>query len=94
MCRDHWTLTEANVVCHELGYLKAVHFDGLIVKHSNTTYPYLRMRIKCTGRENKLSECTHEPKNKMFCNDGAVEVRCEGNEGGITPLIITIKFNI
>jgi hypothetical protein len=82
VCRKHWTLTEANVVCHELGYLKAVHSNGLIGNHSNTTYPYLRVRIKCTGGEKKLSKCIHEEENEEFCNDGAVEVRCEGNEGG------------
>lgn len=82
MCRKHWTLNEATVVCHDLGYVKAVHFKGLIGNHSNRTNSYLGMRIKCTGDENKLSECASEEESGEVCNNGAVQVRCQGNEGG------------
>ena len=85
VCKDHWTLTEANVVCHELGYLNAVSFKGTNSEYTSTAYPFLNLRIKCTGGEKKLSQCFHEEKDRHFCTDGAVKVRCEGKEGGKAP---------
>ena len=82
VCKRNWTITEASVVCHELGYTKALSLNGLMESKSNVTYAYTRLRFKCTGTENKLSECIHEQDNKEFCEDGAVKVRCEGKEGG------------
>ena len=90
VCRDLWTFREANVVCHELGYLKAVSLKGMNVQHLNATHPFLKVTIKCSGRENKLSECIHKEKKRMFCNGGAAEVTCAGNEGGIKSLLLHI----
>ncbi|XP_028405291.1 scavenger receptor cysteine-rich type 1 protein M130-like [Dendronephthya gigantea] len=82
VCRKNWTLVEANVVCKELGYLNAVH-KGLTGSLPSTNNAYLRNRIGCTGKEERFSDCVHEENDEVFCNDGPVEVKCDGKEGDV-----------
>lgn len=89
VCKKNWTLVEANVVCIELGYLKAVQHKGLTGNSPSTNFAYLRKKIRCTGREKKFSDCIYEENYKEFCNDGAVEVKCDGKEGGKTVSRLT-----
>ena len=90
VCRKNWTLNEANVVCHKLGYTKALYFNGSSINrfntsdgrnHSSITDKYLQMKPKCTGKASLL-KCIHKKVVARRCDEGAVEVRCFGREGG------------
>lgn len=82
VCTKHWTLTEANVVCRELRYSKAVDFKGPLRNYSNKSLDYSRMKINCTGKEKNLHNCFRIEDTKVRCDKGSVHVRCVGNEGG------------
>ena len=67
VCDDGWDLTDANVVCRELGF-------GLAVKvYSSATFGMGKGKIwmddvRCTGSERSLTECRHNWWGKNNCD--------------------------
>ena len=58
VCDDHWNLTDANVVCRQLGYSRALYaFNGA---HFGEGWGDIRMDdIDCTGEELSVQQCPH-----------------------------------
>ena len=75
MCNDSWVVIDANSVCRQLGYEKAVAFSarrrGLLSPSSNAMY-----HVRCNGNETSLNDCPKELSRS--CK--AAEVTCKENE--------------
>ena len=59
ICDDEWSLSEARVVCNQLGFeraIKAVHESVF----AETTTPILMDQVVCTGEEGYLSSCSFD----------------------------------
>ena len=76
VCNDEWVVNNANVVCRQLGYEKAVAVSarrrGLLLPSVNTMY-----HVRCNGNETSLNDCAKERSNRP-CK--AAEVTCKENE--------------
>lgn len=58
VCDDHWDLTDANVVCRQLGYSKALYAFGSA--HFGEGWGNISMNhVNCTGEELSIQECPH-----------------------------------
>ena len=67
VCDDWWDLTDANVVCRELG------FEGAVKAHVFATFGQRNGTIwmndvRCTGNEKSLTECRHNGWGKHNCD--------------------------
>ena len=66
MCDDDWDLTDARVVCRELGFSRAVsayqraHFG-------RGTGPIWLDNVECTGSESRLDHCDHNGVGDHNC---------------------------
>ncbi|XP_012938540.1 galectin-3-binding protein, partial [Aplysia californica] len=56
VCDDNWGIEEANVVCRQLGYSKAVRASRRSMYGVGRQRMWMR-NVKCTGDEEKLSDC-------------------------------------
>lgn len=56
VCDDTWDLTEATVVCHQLGYLRAVGAPGTATFGAGSGPSWYRY-VRCIGNEMSLTEC-------------------------------------
>ena len=66
ICGSHsWDILDANVVCHELGYLTAVSATRRI--HYNHRYysGFTTYTFSCTGDESTLKQCS---TNERYCS--------------------------
>lgn len=64
LCADDWDLTDATVVCRQLGFQRAVK--------TYKTEDRIRGKIwfdkvQCTGNESLLTECLHNLRKKENC---------------------------
>ena len=57
VCDSNWDLADATVVCHQLGYLRAIEAprSAFFGAGSGPSWYY---RMYCTGREHSLTECS------------------------------------
>ena len=58
VCDDGWDLTDANVVCRQLGYIGATSAHGLAF-FGQGTGPIYYDDVACTGTEARLADCSH-----------------------------------
>ena len=67
VCDDSWDLTDANVVCRELGYGPAVkaQVSSTFGRGKGTIW---MDDVKCTGDERSLTECRHNGWGKQNCD--------------------------
>ena len=56
VCDDYWDLTDANVVCKQLGFIKAIQAVGS-ARMGQGVDPIFLDDVKCTGLEQGLAEC-------------------------------------
>lgn len=55
VCHFGWDDADANVTCHELGFLGGVTFNG----STTLTTPIAVGSFDCNGKERKLGECSY-----------------------------------
>ena len=62
VCDNNWDLADATVVCHELGYLRAVEAprSAYFGAGSGPSWYY---RTYCTGTERNLTRCSYSNNN-------------------------------
>ena len=77
VCDDSWSITDAKVVCRQLGY------QGAALAHSNAYFGegsggILLDNLDCTGAETSVFQCTHNGLYSHNCDhDEDAGVTCE-----------------
>ncbi|KAI0212158.1 hypothetical protein LSAT2_002933 [Lamellibrachia satsuma] len=66
ICDDHWDVTEANVICRQLGYHSAIR-PSVLSEFGSGNGNFLLDEVNCIGNETSLEECHHEPWPKHDC---------------------------
>ena len=69
VCDDDWDLTDANVVCRQLGFQEAV--AAKTSAHYGMAKGKIWMdNVRCTGNESLLTECPRHNWGKHNCGHG------------------------
>ena len=58
VCDDFWDITDANVVCRQLGYSGAMSAPGLAI-FGEGSGPVFYDDMSCNGTEARLTDCPH-----------------------------------
>ena len=67
MCDSNWDLADATVVCHQLGYLRAVGYPRYAVFGAGSG-PSWYDSIDCDGSERNLTECNNNGLSWYACS--------------------------
>ena len=82
ICNSGWSVKEATVVCHQLGYdgeAEAVPYSTFGVGSSST--PIWLSNVVCGGYEDYISDCSHNDWQANNCNHYQdVGVICTGED--------------
>ena len=62
VCDDRWDLVDATVVCHELGYVRAVEAPRSAFFGAGSG-PSWYESVRCVGTERNLTECSNNNYN-------------------------------
>ena len=68
VCDRYWDLADATVVCHQLGYLRAVGAPRSAAFGVGNGFSWYN-EVGCTGTENNLTECSNS-------NNGFIGYAC------------------
>ena len=81
VCDDNWDITDARVVCRQLGFRYALDVYGS-ARYGQGTGPILLDDVDCLGNESSLFSCRHFGVRNHNCEHYEdAGVRC-GNTGG------------
>ena len=58
VCDDSWSITDAHVVCRQLGYSRAT-FAGVRAFFGQGSGPIHYDDVACRGSETRLADCSH-----------------------------------
>ena len=67
VCDDSWDITDANVVCRQLGYERAIFALGLAF-FGEGSGPIYYDDVACNGTETHLADCPHSGIGFGNCN--------------------------
>nr|XP_058957417.1 deleted in malignant brain tumors 1 protein-like [Pocillopora verrucosa] len=88
VCDDYWTIEDANVVCHQLGFERASK-AVTSARFGEGTGNIWMDDVNCGGNERKLSECKHQGWGKHDCGHskdaGAICIMPVRLAGGSNP---------
>ena len=65
VCNNYWDLQDATVVCHQLGYGRAV---SAVVAYGGGSGPIWYDAVNCSGSEANLTQCAHRGLGVHFCD--------------------------
>ena len=69
LCADsQWDTKDAEVVCKQLGYLRAVFTSSTTAQF----YEYAMSNLRCHGNESALLDCPHDPNQNYSCTAATV----------------------
>ncbi|XP_033104328.1 scavenger receptor cysteine-rich domain superfamily protein-like [Anneissia japonica] len=91
VCDDGWTMTNAEIVCRQLGYIGAEHFYTSPGHNESIIF---MDGVECSGYESNLADCYHAGFNNHDCSHHEdVGVECYYNDytvlkNGATHIII------
>ena len=69
VCDDDWDITDAGVVCRQLGYFMAISAPG-IATFGQGSGPIWYDNVDCTGSETNLTQCSHIGLGVHNCGHG------------------------
>ncbi len=72
VCSDDWNVTDAGVVCQQLGYLGALDGNGLFPPDPSITVAI--SAVQCAGDEGSLCDCPSTAQTSCSTNQFAVAV--------------------
>ena len=72
ICDPNWGVTEASIVCRQLGLVAVLQFSNSTEGSSNVT---------CTGKEKTLQDCEIDLSGSHHCHEG-VNVTCSTTNPG------------
>ena len=76
VCDDGWDITDANVVCQQLNYSRAISAPGDAYFGAGSG-PIYYDDVVCTGTETRLADCQHDGVGIHNCyHDEDAGVRC------------------
>uniref|UniRef100_A0A9J7Z5H8 Si:ch211-161n3.5 n=1 Tax=Cyprinus carpio carpio TaxID=630221 RepID=A0A9J7Z5H8_CYPCA len=88
VCDDHWDISDAQVVCRQLGCGAALRADGNSVFGAGEGVVWMN-RVECRGNEIHLWDCPHSLNNHTDCSHKEhAGLTCAGNVrlvGGNSP---------
>ena len=67
VCDDLWDLSDATVVCRQLGFPAAVSAVSAVDVFSTGDGPIFFDDVGCSGSESKLTDCSHRGWNVNNC---------------------------
>ena len=83
VCYDNWDITDALVVCRQLGFRYALDVYGS-ARYGQGTGPILLDDVDCLGNESSLFSCGHSGFGTHDCSHSKdASVQCEKNGGKI-----------
>ena len=101
VCDDLWGLSDARVVCRQLGYQDAVRALSGSSEFPSGEGPIFFDDVGCSGSESRLSDCSHRGWNVNNCGhseDAGVECATTLPTGGPTtsqiPGILSILIQL
>ena len=71
VCDDEWDLKDADVVCRQLGYGRAVTAAKAAAFGRGQGKIWMN-NVRCTGDESSLTQCAHNGWGNGNCNDASV----------------------
>lgn len=78
VCDDNWDMSDATVVCRQLGCGTAVSAPGSAHFGQGSSHIWLQ-GVECTGTEAALSECRSRTGQQSYCSHGKdAGVVCSG----------------
>ena len=78
MCDDLFDINEANIVCRQLGYPRAIQYHGGAY-YGQGSGPILFDNLQCTGNETSIFDCSNNGIGISNCKHNEdVGVLCEG----------------
>ena len=77
VCDDSWDITDANVVCQQLNYSRAISALG-DAYFGEGSGPIHYDEVTCNGTETRLADCSHSGIGIHNCGHGEdAGVRCD-----------------
>jgi deleted-in-malignant-brain-tumors protein 1 len=69
ICDDNWDIQDAMVVCHMLGYVKAIDAPGWNTFAGNSSGIIWLDEVQCDGTESSIFDCPHNPFGNHDCTE-------------------------
>ena len=95
ICDNYWwDLRAANVACRQLGYQYAVRTIPGYVPSSQSSRKIRLNAIRCTGKEQNLTSCSHTAWGYRSCNhNGDAGVECSAT-GDVTVINVIVLLSL
>ena len=94
VCDDYWDLTDANVVCRQLGFTGAMAANKTAAFGRGEGKIWMDS-IQCTGDESSLTECDHQGWGSHNCgHDEDAGVICTPGDSNYIILVVWQNLTI
>lgn len=77
ICRDGFTDTDAEVICHMLGYWTGIQWNG---DYGSSEGPMVLSGVSCSGRESHVLDCGHRGPPAVCPSNDLAAVYCDGTK--------------
>ncbi len=82
VCQLEWDINDAKVVCRQLGYDVSVTTNIDVIPTLTSGGTILLYNVECSGHENNLAKCSHQPWGQSSCRHAGVQcVNAPSTEG-------------